>query len=189
MTISWKIDDSPLRPRRLHMWRLFLIAAILVLGAASFVCKQSSTAPEADIPPEQDISISCTPQSGESGTVFTVSITLGGIDKEITVFGMDLTFDANLFRFQGANRGDLTEEWAAVDANEIRAGTLRVGGFTGSGTPIPARSRGTIVEIRLKVEGGDFSDGQKSQICIGDYTDDIVGLTPMPTCTLFELRK
>jgi len=171
------------------MRRLWFITLILLIWTTSFVCKQSSTAPEAEVPPELDISVTCTPTSGGAGTVFTVSITLGSVDKEVTVFGMDMTFDADFIQFQGANRGNLTGDWAAVDANEIRAGTLKVGGFAGSGTPIPARSRGTIAEIRLKVEGEDFNNGQASQICINSYTDDLSGLTPMPACTSFELTK
>jgi len=142
-----------------------------------------------EVSPESDISVTCTPVSGGTGTVFTVSITLGSIDKEVKVFGLDMTFEANLFQFQRANEGNLTGDWAAVDANEIRAGTLRIGGFAGSGTPIPARSKGTIAEIRLKVSGEDFSDGQKSQICINGYTDDISGLRPSQACTSFELKK
>jgi hypothetical protein len=142
-----------------------------------------------EIPPETDISVTCTPVSGGAGTVFTVNVTLGSIDKEIKVFGLDMTFDADLFQFQGVNQGSLTGDWAAVDGNEIRTGTLKVGGFAGSGTPIPALSRGTIAEIVLKVVGENYSDGQTSQICINSYTDDIEGLTPNPACTTFELKK
>jgi hypothetical protein len=142
-----------------------------------------------EIPPEADISLTCVPVSGGAGTVFTVNVTLGSIDKEIKVFGLDMTFDADIFQFQGVNKGSLSGDWAAVDGNEIRAGTLRVGGFAGSGTTIPVRRRGTIAEIVLKVAGGEFNDGQKSQICIDSYTDDISGLTPMPACTSFELKK
>jgi hypothetical protein len=171
------------------MKRFWLIAVLLILGGALFVCKESSTAPEAEIPPETDISVTLTPVSGGTGTVFTVDITLGSLNKEIKVFGLDMSFDAELFQFQGVNKGNLTGDWAAVDGNEIHTGILKVGGFAGSGTPIPASKGGTIAEIVLKVIGEDFSDGQKSQICINSYTDDISGLTPMPACTSFELKK
>lgn len=164
-----------------------LIALALILSFTR--CKQSSTAPEVEIPPEADISLTCTPASGGAGTVFTVSIVLSSINEEIKVFGLDMTFEANLFQFQGAIEGNLTGDWAAVDANEIHRGTLRIGGYAGSGTAIPTRSRGTIAEIRFKVASGDFSDGQKSRICINSYTDDISGLMPSPACISFELKK
>jgi len=172
-----------------NMRRFLFILLTSALVLSFSMCKQSSTAPDLEVPPESDISVTCTPVSGGIGTVFTVSITIGSIDKEIKVFGMEMTFEANLIQFQGANEGNLTGNWAAVDANEIRTGTLRIGGFAGSGTAIPARSKGTIAEIRLKVLGGDFNDGQKSQICINSYTDDISGLTPSQACTSFELKK
>ena len=121
--------------------------------------------------------------------MFTVSINLESIDKEVKVFGLDMTFEADFFQFEGVSKGDLTGDWAAVDGNEIRAGTLKVGGFSGSGTPIPAGTRGAIAKVRLKVVDGNYSDGQNSQICINNYTDDISGLTPMPACTSFELKK
>ena len=100
-----------------------------------------------------------------------------------------MTFDADLFQFQDVNQGSLTGDWAAVDGNEIRAGILKVGGFAGSGTPIPPMRRGTIAEIVLKVVGEGFNNGQTSQICTNNYTDDIDGLTPVPACTSFELKK
>jgi len=39
------------------------------------------------------------------------------------------------------------------------------------------------------VIGSDFNDGQQSQICIENYTDDIADLTPHPSCMNFTLRK
>lgn len=171
----------------MKLLNVILLSLTLVLCAT--MCKQSSTAPEMEIPPETDISVTCTPASGGAGIEFTVNVILGSIDQEIKVFGLDLTFDADLIQFQRVNKGTLTGDWAAVDGNEIRSGTLKVGGFAGSGSPIPAMSRGIIAEIVLKVVGQNFSDGQTSQICINSYTDDIGDLTPIPACTSFELKK
>jgi len=154
-------------------------------------CKNSSTAPEID-PPEQEqssITIDCSPSSGGTDTNFTISIAINNADREIRVFGLEMKFDANKFQFRRIEEGELTESWAAVDGNEISTGTLRVGGFMGSGNPITQGTTGNIAEVKFKVIGSNFNDGQQSQICIESYTDDIASLTPLPSCTNFTLRK
>ena len=170
------------------MRQILIVNLTLFFLFSSVSCKQSSTAPETAIPEEPDISISCSPSSGGAGTSFTVSIALNDTKQEIKVFGMDMTFDANHFQFQGAGKGSLTATWADVDANEVDTGRLKIGGFTGSVTPIPSGSRGAIAEVSFKVRNTSITAGQNSRICIDNYTDDISQLTPRPACVNFELK-
>ena len=164
---------------------------LLFLIALPFHCKKSSTAPEVEVPEQEQtsITIACNPSSGGKDTNITVSISINNADKEIKVFGLEVKFDADKFQFRRIEEGNLTESWAAVDGNEISRGTLRVGGFMGSGNPIAQGTTGNIAEVKLKVIGSNFNDGQQSQICIENYTDDIADLTPHPSCTNFTLRK
>jgi hypothetical protein len=154
-------------------------------------CKKSSTAPEIN-PPEQEqtsITLVCSPSSGGTDTNFTVTISINNSDREIKVFGLEMKFDADILKFRRAEKGNLTESWAAVDGNEIKKGILRVGGFMGSGNPIALGSTGHIAEVKFKVTGSNFNDEQQTQIRIKNYTDDIAGLTPNPSITNFTLRK
>ena len=96
-----------------------------------FHCKKSSTAPEVEVPEQEQtsITIACNPSSGGKDTNITVSISINNADKEIKVFGLEIKFDADKFQFRRIEEGNLTESWAAVDGNEISRGALRVGGF------------------------------------------------------------
>ncbi len=139
---------------------------LLFLIALPFHCKKSSTAPEVEVPEQEQtsITITCNPSSGGKDTNITVSISINNTDQEIEVFGLEVTFDANKFQFRRIEEGNLTESWAAVDGNEISRGTLRVGGFMGSGNPIAQGSTGNIAEVKLKVIGSNFNDGQQRHI-------------------------
>jgi len=85
-------------------------------------------------PSGNKISISCNPSSGGTDTIVSVPITISGNNKEIKVFGLELTFDSSVFEFQSVSKGSLTGNWAAVDGNETQAGTVKVVGFAGSGS-------------------------------------------------------
>lgn len=171
-----------------HKWVIILL---FVFFALTIRCKKSSTAPEVEVPEQEQtsITITCSPSSGGTDTNFNVAISINNADREIKVFGLEMTFDADKFRFRRIEEGSLTESWAAVDGNEIRSGTLRVGGFMGEGNPISQGTTGNIALAKFKVIGSNFSDGQQSRICIEAYTDDIAELTPRPSCTNFTLRK
>jgi len=177
--------------KNIQLSPLSVFIFILFLTALPFNCKTSSTAPEVEIPEQEQtsITIECSPSSGGTDTNFTVTISINNADREIKVFGLEVTFDADKLEFRRIEKGTLTESWTAVDGNEISRGTLRVGGFMGSGDPITQGTTGEIVEVKLKVIGSNFNDGQQSQICIENYTDDIADLTPHPSCANFTLRK
>ena len=138
---------------------------------------------------DNKIEIYCSPGSGPTDTIVSIPISIKGNLKEINVFGSKLTFDAAMFQFQSISKGTLTGTWAAVNGNEISSGTVMIGGFLGSGTPIPIGSEGSIAVITLKVTGSGYSDGHQSQISIQNYADDIVGMTPEPSSTIYTYKK
>lgn len=155
-------------------------------------CKKSPTAPEINPQEEQEetsITLTCSPSSGGVDTNFTVSVSINNSDREIKVFGFEMKFDTDILKFRRIEDGNLTDSWAAVDGNEIKKGILRVGGFMGSGDPIAPGSSGHIAEVKFRVTGSNFSNGQQSQISIKNYTDDIADMTPNPSHTIFTLRK
>jgi len=136
-----------------------------------------------------EISISCDPSSAGTGVIITIPIEIKGNIQEIKAFGLDLTYDTAMFEYQSVSEGDKTGDWSSVDGNEVSSGTVRIGGFAGSADPIPRGSVGSIVRVTLKVTCSGCDDGQQSQICIQEYTDDIGGMTPEPSCTSFTFRK
>ena len=164
---------------------------LLFLIASTFCCKSTSTAPEVEVPEQEQtsITITCSPSSGGTDTNFSVLVSINNVDREIKVFGLEVKFDADKLKFRRIEAGNLTESWTAVDGNEISNGTLRVGGFVGSANPIVQGTTGIIAEIKLKVMGTNFNDGQQSKICIENYTDDIADMTPLPSCANFTLQK
>ena len=183
LELKMRIETLP------HLVSVFF--CLILLSILTVHCKESSTAPAID-PPEQEqtaLSIECSPSTGGTDTNFSAVISINNSDREIKVFGLEVKFDADRLRFRRIENGNLTESWAAVDGNEISTGTLRVGGFMGSGNPITQGTTGNIVVVKFKVTGTNFNNGQQSQICIESYTDDIADLTPQPSCTNFTLRK
>jgi hypothetical protein len=139
------------------------------------------------------ILISCNPDSGKTGAIITVPISIKGNTKEIKAFGLELTFDRAMFEYQGTSKGDLTGSWPTVDGNEIRAGTVRVGGYAGGSDStipvIPTCSKGSIAKITLKVVYSGAIDGLQSQISIQNYVDGIAAMTPHPNYATFTYRK
>jgi len=151
-------------------------------------CGKSPT--EAPIDVEQpSILLTCNPVTAGANEVISVSVLIKSNTKEIRVFGLDMAFDSRMFQFQEVRKGTLTGGWAAVDGNAVGPGSLRVGGFSGGGAAIPLKSEGSLAEIRFKVTGGDYGNGQQSQICVKQYTDDLVGFQPASVCSTFTLKK
>jgi hypothetical protein len=135
------------------------------------------------------ITISCSPSSAGTGTTVSVPISIDGNLVEISTFGLELTFDSNLFQYIGTSKGNLTGSWATVDGNASGAGRITIGGFAGSASPIPVGRVGTIAVVTLRVTGTGFSDGQTSQLSIRSYSDDISGMRPLPSSTTFTFRR
>ncbi|MFP4082230.1 MAG: BACON domain-containing protein [Candidatus Aminicenantes bacterium] len=138
-------------------------------------------------PTQNEISVSCSPKSGGTDTIVTVTISIKGNTSEIKAFGLDLTYDSNMFKYQSFNNGSLTGSWSGVDANEVSAGKVKVGGWGGTAS-IPKGSSGSLIEIKLKVTCSGCSSGQTSDICISKFTDDIKGMTTAPGCVTFTYQ-
>jgi hypothetical protein len=160
---------------------LFLI---LCLG-----CKKTPTTTTAPTSEQSAISVACNPSSAGPDTTVVFTISIKGNIEELRVFGGDMTFDTKMFQFQDVRSGSLTGNWAAVDGNEVSSGTLKVGGFVGNGTAVPKASTGTLAEVRFKVTGASYGNGQTTQVCIQQYTDGLVEFKPDPACSTFSLKK
>jgi len=142
----------------------------------------------AAIPTNNEISVACNPSTGSTGTTVSVPISIYGNIRSISAFGLQLSFDTNMFEYLGTSKGSLTGSWAFVDGNNI-SGTVTIGGFAGSGNTIPSGSEGSLAVVSLRVTGGSYPNGQQSQLTIRNYTDDIAGMKPEPATTIFTYRK
>ena len=140
------------------------------------------------IPTNNEIRVSCSPSSATANATINVPISILGNINEISSFGLQLNFDTNMFQYVGTKKGSLTGGWAYVDGNNV-AGTVTLGGFAGSASPIAVGSTGSIAIVTLKVTGGSYPNGQQSQITISNYNDDIAGMNPEPASTTFTLKK
>jgi hypothetical protein len=135
------------------------------------------------------IIVLCRPDSEATDALITAAVFIAGNTKEMRVFGLDISFDRQMLHFEEVRNGTLTGGWTAVDGNEVSPGSLKVGGFMGSGNPIPTASGGTLAEIRFKVTGADYGSGQQSQVCARQYTDDLSDFQPESACATFTLIK
>jgi hypothetical protein len=131
----------------------------------------------------------CSPASAGPGSTISIAVLIAGNNKEIRVFGLDMDYDSQMFEFESADKGNLDSTWAAVDGNSADAGTVRVGGYVGEGNSVPIGSSGALVLVKLKVTGAQYGSGQKSQVMIKQYTDDIAGFSPESASAVFTLNK
>jgi hypothetical protein len=142
-----------------------------------------------NIPTDNAIYINCNPSSGGTGTIVSVPISIKGNINQISTLGLDMVFESGLFQYQGTGKGNLTSGWAMVDGNQVSPGTVRIGGFAGSASPIAVGSTGSIAGVTLKVIGTSYNDGYQSRITIRGYTDDIAGMRTDPYTIIFTFRK
>lgn len=153
-------------------------------------CKNQSTAPDINYSPDDNtLLISCSPVSGGTGTSVVLMISVMGNTKEITSFGLEMTFDPAVFKYQSTRKSDLTASWAAVDGNEASPGLVIIGGFMGSGTPVPAGSSGSLAIVNIEVIYDGDDNGFSRQISIENYKDDIGGMKPEPASIAFTFNK
>ena len=169
---------------------LVLTVFILCLTFLSMNCKKQPTAPEINSSPnDNSVLISCSPSSGGTGTIINLEIMVIGNSKEITSFGLEMTFDPAVFKYQSSEKSDLTASWATVDGNKINPGHLVIGGFMGSGNPVPTGSGGNLAIVKINVIYEGNEDGFARQISVKNYTDDIGGMNPEPSYATFTFRK
>jgi hypothetical protein len=166
-----------------------LLSAVAILLAAllPWSCEKSpetSTSPTAS-----GISASFNPATAAPDTVVSFIVTIAANSKEIRSFGGEVAFDPGMFLYQGVAEGSLTGSWALVDGNESSPGTVRLGGSVGGGTSVAANSSGSLVEVRLKVTGGTYGNGQQNRVCMTQFADDLTQFTSGEACAGFTLKK
>lgn len=143
-----------------------------------------------EMPTNNQIAISCSPTSGKTGATIDVPITILGNTKEIKAFGLEVTFDATMFEYVSVSKGALTGNWASITGNLVSTGRVRIGGFAGDpSNAVSIGSSGSIVVLKLRVTCSGCNDGKQSQVCMSNFTDDIVGMTPAPGCATFTYKK
>jgi len=175
-----------------RMTKRLIFIQLFVFLINLFACKSNSTSP--DIPDgtgPPTISLSCSPTSGGTNTVVSVTISIKNNQNEIKSFGLEISFNTAMFKFKpkSVSGGSLTGGWATVDGNEIVSGTVRIGAFSGSGPSIQKESNGTLAIIKFEVTCSGCSNGQQSQFCFTNLFDDIVGMTQDPSCVNFTYTK
>ena len=164
-----------------------LTLALIIFAFSPGACKKSPSTSTS--PTSSGLSASFNPASAGADTVVSFVITITANSKEIRSFGGDATFDPTMFSFQGVAKGSLTGSWALIDGNEISSGVVRLGGSVGGGTSVAANSSGTLFEVRLKVTGGSYGNGQQSQVCLSQFLDDLIQFSSGSACASFTLKK
>jgi hypothetical protein len=167
-----------------------LFVFLLCFAILPMNCKTQSTAPEMPLfTSENSLLITCSPNTGGTGTVVDIQISTIGNAKEIKSFGLEMTFDPAVFQYQSTQKSDLTATWASVDGNEASPGKVIVGGFMGSGVPVQVGANGSLAIIKIKVIYNGNDDGFSRAISVKNYLDDIVGMKPDPASTTFTFNK
>jgi hypothetical protein len=178
-----KHQDGPMT-KRLIFIQFFFFVVIL------FACKSNSTSPA---PPENSgppkVSLSCSPTSGGTTAVVSVTVSMKNNQSEIKSFGCEISFNTTMFNFQSVSGGNLTAGWATVDGNETVQGTVRIGAFAGSGPSIQIDSNGALAVAKFEVTCSSCSNGQQSQFCFTNLFDDIAGMGQDPSCVTFTFTK
>ena len=169
--------------------KVFRAVAILIVALMPWGCEKSPTETTSPSPTAAGISASFNPATAAPDTVVSFIVTIAANGKEIRSFGGEVAFDSNMFLYQGVAKGSLTSSWALVDGNESSPGTVRLGGSVGGGTSVAANSSGSLVEVRLKVTGGSYGNGQQNRVCLTQFTDDLAQFTSGEACAAFTLRK
>jgi len=161
--------------------------ALMLLVLQPWGCEKSPTTSTSPTP--AGISAAFNPATAGADAAVSFMITISANTKEIRSFGGEVAFDASMFSFQGVEKGSLTGSWALIDGNETSPGTVRLGGSVGGGTAVAANSKGTLVDIRFKVTGGSYGNGQQNRVCLAQFTDDLAQFTSGEACAIFTLKK
>jgi len=162
-------------------------ASLAILAFLAGGCEKS---PETSTnPTAAGISASFNPSSATPDTVVSFTVAIAANSKEIRSFGGEVAFDTGMFAYQGVAKGSLTGSWALIDGNETSPGVVRLGGSVGGGTAVAANSTGSLFEVRLKVTGGSYGNGQQNRVCLTQFTDDLTQFTSGEACATFTLRK
>lgn len=118
-----------------------------------------------------------------------MTVSVKGVSQEIKSFGLEVTFEAQMFAFQSIAKGNLTQDWASVDGFETQSGLIKAGGFAGGGTPVGKVSTGSLMTVRFTVTCEGCASGRQSQVCIQNLADNIKEMRLEPSCALFTYTQ
>ena len=167
---------------------IVLPVALVLLFIGPPGCKKSPTETKAPTP-AAGISAAFNPATAGPDTVVGFVVSVSANSKELRAFGGDVSFDPAMFTYDKAVAGSLTGSWALVDGHSSEPGTVRLGGSVGGGTAVAANSSGSIFEVRFKVTGGSYGNGQKVRVCLTQFTDDLTQFGSSEACAEFTLKK
>jgi len=95
--------------------------------------------------------------------------------REMTAWGIDLTYPAGSATYAQFIGGDLIATWLMKDANEVAPGLVRIGGAAGSGAPIVGTAIGKLFTLRFTDLGTvNFA------MTLENYVDDLAEMLPQP---------
>jgi hypothetical protein len=95
--------------------------------------------------------------------------------RDITAWGMDVTFPTGSATYAQFYAGEFLGTWLMKDANLFEPGRVRIGGAAGSGAPIVGPAIGKLFTLRFTgLAGANFA------MTMENYVDDIAEMLPQP---------
>ncbi len=167
-----------------------VLTFFVLFGLCNFLNIQAEMANDASQSTCGSIEVVPTPSTGTYDDEINIHIKISNNTCEISAFGFDLYYEASMFSFQGVTAQNcLTSDWSMLDAYELSAGHVRVGGYAGTGSYIQPSDNGILAVVTLKVicQCGVCMDGQQSPITINDYKDDLSSYVSEPAQGIFTL--
>jgi PKD repeat protein len=151
-------------------------------------CSCASRTSEASIHSEQNlgyrgVTLAIENIKGEPGKRLQVPIIIKG-ECELEAFGLDVLFSSELLNFVGIAQTDLSTEFAYLEGNLIREGTVRIGGFRLE----PVRTTSAAALVLLVFDVNDTVSGT-GIISIIDTMDDLKGIQSSPGTFSIDLSS
>ena len=127
-------------------------------------------------------------EAGTWGDMVYIPVDIANNMSSISDFEFDFVFDAAVFDFKDATKSVLIQNWTTLNWSEVSAGKVRITGSSGSGTPVPASSSGSLVWIKLMVKCVGYAQNTFVLITIERYRNGIVNMCPRTFQTNFLYR-
>ncbi|MBN2409762.1 MAG: hypothetical protein JXE07_08495, partial [Candidatus Aminicenantes bacterium] len=139
--------------------------------AATGVPNEDVTATEQDDDIDNGtISLVLDPSLSPAGTLFEAAVEISQNAETMAVFGLDLIYSTEFFKFINSQPGTLTGNWT-ITVDSSTAGLLKIMG-TG-GTVIPESSAGSLVKIIFQVNCLSYATPTETTLWLDNYTDDL----------------
>ncbi|HUU37131.1 MAG TPA: hypothetical protein VMW46_02875, partial [Candidatus Desulfaltia sp.] len=129
------------------------------------------------------ISLVLDPSLSPEGTLFDTTVEISGNAETVSVFGLDLVYNATFFTYKDKEPGTLTANWT-ITVDSSTAGLLKVRGV--GGTTIPVSSSGSLVKVILQVNCLSYTTPTVTTLWLDNYTDDLLDeFLPLPSSSDF----